>query len=86
MSSGLPDFAVPTPKFLSELVPLPYQSSILLDPQTNTRWLLENNNLTRDHKGECEWEEMARYINKEYYDVFMESYRFALESKQKQNA
>ena len=80
--SKLPAFEVKTPQFISDLVPLHFHEGILLDAQTNTRWKQENNTLVRDHRGECEWEEMAGYVGKAYIDVFMESYRASLETKQ----
>ena len=86
MNKDLPGVEIPTPKFVSDLVPLPFQKDILLDPQTSTRWKLGGYGLVRDHKGEIEWEEMAGYVNKSYSEVFMESYRHALGSEEKPNA
>ena len=83
MNGSLPDLDVPTPKFVSDLVPLPYQPDILLDPQTQTRWRQEGHELSRDLVGEMEWEEMAGYVGKTYSDVFIESYRHALDSRKK---
>ena len=83
MNKGLPGLEIPTPKFVSDLVPLPFQKNVLLDPQTSTRWKLGDHGLMRDHNGEIEWEEMARFVNKSYSEVFMESYRYALESEEK---
>ena len=78
---NLPSRDVPTPKFLSDLVPLPYDPSVLLDPHTQTRWKLEENTLIRDDVGESEWEEMASYVGKSYSSVFTESYRHALDNR-----
>ena len=51
MSQGLPGFEIPTPKFVSDLVALPYHKGVMLDPQSNTRWKLRDNELIRDHRG-----------------------------------
>tara|TARA_Y100001980_G_C14374300_1_gene178276 strand:+ start:177 stop:431 length:255 start_codon:yes stop_codon:yes gene_type:complete len=81
MTESLPPLDIPTPKFVSDLVPLPYQQTILLDPQTHTRWKRDGDTLERDLVGESEWESMAGYVGKTYNQVFMESYRFALDTK-----
>jgi hypothetical protein len=81
MNKVLPGFNIPTPQFRADLVPLPYHQDILLDPQTNTRWKLEGDSLVRDHDGEATWSKMAGYVGKTYYDVFMDTFRSALDNK-----
>lgn len=77
----LPDINIPKPSYFAKLVPLPWQPEILLCPQTHTRWKKSTEGLQRDHDGEIGWEEMGRFVNKSYYDVFMDSYRSALDAK-----
>lgn len=81
----LPDINLPKPSYFDKLVPLPWQPEILLCPQTHTRWKkiptrCGEDELQRDHEGEIGWEEMGRFVNKSYYDVFMDSYRSALDA------
>ena len=56
---SLPDVEVLTPTFLTDLVALPFQADILLDPQTQTRWKKDGETFVRDYEGEASWEEMA---------------------------
>jgi len=79
--TDLPDINIKKPSFFDKLVPLPWQPEILLCPQTHTRWKKAGNDLQRDHDGEIGWEEMGRFVDKSYYDVFMDSYRSALDAK-----
>lgn len=79
MTESLPPVDLPKPLFLSDLVPLPYQQDIYLDPQSQARWKKVNDDLIRDHDGEADWEQMAGYVGKTYPDVFMESFRHALD-------
>lgn len=81
MTKGLPDINIRPPSFFDKLVPLPFQENILLCPQTHTRWLKTKDGLERDHDGELGWEEMGSYVDKSYYDVFLDSYRRALEAQ-----
>ena len=78
---SLPDVEVLTPTFLTDLVALPFQADILLDPQTQTRWKKDGETFVRDYEGEASWEEMAAYVGQTYSDVSMSSYRHALEVK-----
>jgi hypothetical protein len=81
MTKGLPDINLRPPTFFDKLVPLQFQKNILLCPQTHTRWKKTRDGLERDHDGEHGWEEMGNYVNKSYYEVFMDSYRSALQAK-----
>lgn len=83
MNNGLPPEDLETPRFLSDLVQIPYQEDTYLCPQSQTRWKLEGNELFRDLEGERDWADMAGYVDQSYSDVFMESYRRALEAKQR---
>jgi len=82
MDKDLPRTKIATPRFTDKLVPLPYQKNILLCPQTHTRWKSTNGYLERDLRGERSWDEMGAYVGKSYHEVFMDSYRSALDAKQ----
>lgn len=86
MTKCLPSNSIRIPSFWQKLVPLPYQANILLCPQTSTRWKKIPGGLERDHEGEAGWADMGSYVGKDYYDVFMDSYRSALEAQEAQNA
>ena len=81
MTKCLPSSNIRTPNFWDKLVPLPFQKDILLCPQTSTRWKKTSDGLERDHDGESGWADMATYVGKDYYDVFIDSYRSALEAQ-----
>jgi len=81
MIKCLPNCKIQTPNFWAKLVPLQYQQDIVLCPQTSTRWKKTSEGLERDYEGEFGWADMGAYINKSYYDVFLDSYRSALEAR-----
>lgn len=82
MNLELPPENVPTPRFLSDLVALSYEPDVYLEPQTQTRWRLFDDELNRDYDGESDWAKMAEYVGKTYSNVFCESYRRELDRKQ----
>ena len=78
MSKYLESIEVPTPLSREELVSLPYERDVYLCKDTHTRWRDVNGSLHRDYQGEEDWKKMAEYVNKAYYDVFDESYTYAI--------
>ena len=76
----LPSSNIKTPNFWAKLTPLQYQEGILLCPQTSTRWKKTSDGLERDFEGEAGWADMGAYIEKSYFDVFIDSYRTSLEA------
>lgn len=62
------------PKISDILVNIPYDPEIFLWKKTITRWRKSTDGFVRDYEGEADWHEMARYVNKTYKEVFMETY------------
>ncbi len=81
MTKCLPNSNIRIPNFWAKLVPLPYNEGVWLCPQTSTRWKKTSESYERDHDGEQGWADMASYVGKDYYDVFIDSYRSALEAQ-----
>ena len=81
MTKCLPNPNIRPPNYWDKLTPLPYNEDIFLCPQSSTRWKKTSDGFKRDHEGESGWADMAAYVGKDYFDVFLDSYRSALEAK-----
>jgi hypothetical protein len=77
MSKYLESIEIQAPVNREDLVRLPYEQDVYLCGETHTRWREIGGLLKRDYQGEEDWKKMAEYVNKAYYDVFIDAYKYA---------
>lgn len=70
-----------SPPEIENLVQIPFDPDIYMCGESYTRWRKTNEGLVRDHDGETDWQEMAKYVDKTYNQVFMETYNKYAKSK-----